>query len=51
MNVQACSAGTPTELLDLSPSASESLYNVENVIAKFMDLKDMVEARERDIET
>ena len=46
-----CSAGTPPELLNISPSASESLYNIVNIIAEFMDLKDMVEARERDIET
>ena len=51
MTIQECSAGTPTELLDISPSASKSLYNVVNVVAEFVNLSDVVKARERDIET
>lgn len=42
--VQARSAGTPTELLNIAPSATESLDNIVDIIAEIMDVEDMVKA-------
>ena len=40
---QACSAGTPPELLNIAPSATESLYNIVDVVAEVVDVDDVVE--------
>lgn len=39
----ACSAGTPPELLNIAPSATETLYNIVDVVAEVVDVDNVVE--------
>ena len=40
---QAYSAGTPPELLNVALSATESLCNIVDVVAKVVDVDDVME--------